>query len=304
VELDEVALRLFAAWLEGQNGSGLTDWQPVGEGLYSAGSAERDLTIAISPLFEREYGDWSRQKELLEEQLAAALENGAYVLWLPPGAALPLEEPARTELVFRLKMRAAALQTGERVDFRMPVALAIQKQEPEGAYASVIGGLSPIWSWFTEKIRGVYSIDARGLTRLPDAREEREAMVEAIAAELSTMEVGERKQLPAEDSWTLQRVTGSSGFSIVGAPFDRLPEERETRKRVRAVLSSAHESLSGEALKVLLMPGLYLYASEENVSTAIRGFDPVLYAGIDYVALIADGIVKPIIAPPRQAASR
>ena len=296
MDVDDVALRLFAAWREERGGGGISDWRRLDEGIYSASASNGQLHIAVSPLFERDFGDWLRDKESLEEQLAAALENGAYVLWLPPGAVLRLEEPARTDFVFRLKMKAAGLQTGERADFKVPVVLGLQKQEPEGAYASVIGGLSPIWSWFTEKIRGVYNVDSRALVRLPESREERETLVEAIAAELGAMEVGGRTQMTVEDSWTLQRIAGSNGFTIVGAPPERLPEERETRKRVRAVLSTAREALGGDGVNVLLMPGLYLYASEENVSTAIRGFDPGLYAGLDLIALVADGTLKPIIS--------
>lgn len=297
MDLDHVVLRLFTAWLEGRGSPVPAEWQPAGE-LYSGRLDDRSLSVLIAPLFERDYGDWSAQKAELEEQLAGALENGSYVLWLPPGAELPLEEPDRSDFVFRLKMRAAGLQAGESIELKIPVPIAVQKQDAEGSYAQVVGGLSPIWSWFTERIRGVYNVDARALTRLPEAPDEREAMVEAISAELAAMEVGERRQLTVEDAWTLQRIAGRSGFAIIGAPADRLPVERETRKRVRAVLAGARTALEGEQIKALVMPGLYLYAAEENVSTAVRGFDPASYAGIDYVVLVADGSVKSIIAPP------
>jgi hypothetical protein len=299
VDLDDVALRLFSAWLAERGQEAIKDWQQAGQGLYSAKTVDGQLMVAVSPLFERDYAEWSRRKESLEEQLAASLENGAYVLWLPPGAVLPTEEPSRSDFVFRLKMAAASLQTGERTDLKMPVALGIQKQDEEGAYASVIGGLSPIWSWFTERIRGVYNIDSRGLARLPESPEERQQLVETISEEVSGMDVGGRKQVTVEDSWTVQRITGKSGFTIVGAPPEQLPLERETRKRVRAELTAAREALPAEGEKALLMLGLYLYAAEENVSTAIRGFDPALYAGLDYITLIADGTVKPVISAAR-----
>ena len=297
MNLDEVALRLFAAWLTERGVPGTPSWEPSDD-HYRLLIGDSSLAVAISPLFEQDSGDWLKQKAMLEEQLAAALENGSYVLWLPPGAILPLEEPDRTDFIFRVKMRAAALQTGDSVDLNIPVPIAIHKQDAEGSYASTIGGLSPIWSWFTERIRGVYNIDARALTRLPESRDEREKLVETISAELATMEVGQRKQLTVDDSWTLQRITGAAGFAVIGAPPEQLPAERETRKRVRAILASAQSSLEAEPIKALLMPALYLYRSEENVSTAVRGFDPALYAGLDYVLLIADGGVKPIIAPP------
>jgi hypothetical protein len=297
LNVDEVALRLFGAWLAGRGHAGINEWEGSEGGLYRSGSYA-GFGVVVAPLFDGPHGEWASEKSSLEEQLAAALENGAYVLWLPPGAALPLEEPDRTDFVFRLKMTGARLQSGERTDLKIPVSIGVHKQDEEGSYASVIGGLSPVWSWFTERIRGVYNVDARALTRLPESREEREALVEKISGELASMEVGENKHVPVEDSWTLQRIYGRNGFAIVGCHPDVLPAEREVRKRVRGILASAKENLSEQGTTALLMPALYLYASEENVSTAIRGFDPALYGGLDYIALIADGVVKPVIAPP------
>ncbi|HET9200075.1 MAG TPA: hypothetical protein VFO84_03745 [Dehalococcoidia bacterium] len=128
MDVDDVALQLFAAWREERHSGEISDWRRLDEGIYSASASNGQLHIAVSPLFERDFGDWSRDKESLEEQLAAALENGAYVLWLPPGAVLPLEEPARTDFVFRLKMKAASLQTGERADLKVAVVLGLQNR--------------------------------------------------------------------------------------------------------------------------------------------------------------------------------
>jgi hypothetical protein len=36
---------------------------------------------------------------------------------------------------------------------------------------------------------------------------------------------------------------------------------------------------------------------EEGATTALRGYDPTLYGGIDFVCLAADGLVKPLIQP-------
>ena len=39
--------------------------------------------------------------------------------------------------------------------------------------------------------------------------------------------------------------------------------------------------------------------ANENVSIALRGFDPMIYAAIDFIVLLVDGNVKPIYISPR-----
>lgn len=297
--LDRVALTLFTSWLKERSGKDLRDVAPDAKHTFTASAGQDRYALAVSPLFDSGEGDWYEQKREVEEQLGAALENGAYVLWLPPGAHLPVEEPGRSEFVFKVKMAAARLQSGQRTDLKIPVQLAVRKQDDEGSYMSALGGMQPVWSWFTNLITGVYTLDARALTRLPESREEREAIVNDIVEKVKPMAVDDRLMIEAEDSWTLQRIPGVSGFTIIGLPPEALPAEGETRRRLRRVIADATESLAAmdADLKVLLIPGLYLYASEENASIAVRGFDPSLYAPFAYIVLIADGVVKPIIAP-------
>lgn len=301
MNLNDVSLRLFTNWLHQERERKLGDAVLVGEtggSIFTASDGGERYGIAVSPLFETGGGQWWSDKAQLEDQLAAALQNGAYVLWLPPGGHLPLEEPGRSDFVFRIKMAGARLQAGERMDFKLPVQLGVRKQDDEGSYMSAVGGLQPVWAWFTNVISGVYNLDARPLTRLPEAREEREAIVAEIVEKVKPMQKDDRLAIDLDDSWTLQRIQGDAGFVIVGVPVEELPPEGATRRRLRRLLADATTALAGLDVerRVLLIPGLYLYASEENATIAIRGFDPGVYAPFDYIALVADGTVKPIIA--------
>ncbi|MEX2236499.1 MAG: hypothetical protein WEB00_03020 [Dehalococcoidia bacterium] len=301
MDVFDVSLRLFAAWLNDREGREAGPHEQAGD-LYRVPSPAGDLAVMVEPLFETGGDEWRGKKASVEEQLGASLENGSYALWVPPGADLPLDEPGRSEFIFRVKMAAARLQAGKRVDLKVPVTLGVRKQDDEGSYVSALGGLQPVWSWFTGQVSGVYTVDARSLTRLPEDKAEREQIVAAITESIAGMKKDDRLEVAAEDSWTLQRLAGAAGFAIVAQPSAAPGPEHEVRKRVRRLLATAAEKLTGvEGQKALVLPALYLYAAEENVSTAVRGFDPALYAALDYIVLVTDGAVKPIIAPPAPA---
>ncbi|MPZ22058.1 MAG: hypothetical protein GEU28_00595 [Dehalococcoidia bacterium] len=293
----EVALRLFRAWWETQQDVPLGDIERDGD-VFTASAGDRKVAVSLKSLFEPATGQWQQAKAEAEQQLSSALENGTYVLWVPPEADLPLEEPGRSDFIFRAKMLAARLQAGERADLKMPVRLGVRKQDDGGSYVSVLGGLQAVWAWFTNEVSGVYTLDATALKRLPEAREEREQIVKSLVEELKTMESGQRLVLDAEDSWTLQRLSGSDGFNIMATPQSEPFVEREVRRRLRSFLTEAASELSatGTEVNILLILGLYLYASEENVTVGVRGFDPALYAPFDTVALVADGTLKPIVS--------
>jgi hypothetical protein len=46
--------------------------------------------------------------------------------------------------------------------------------------------------------------------------------------------------------------------------------------------------------------GATTYAEEEKLSWALRGMDPTLYSGYDILAVLADGMLKPLLEPARQ----
>jgi hypothetical protein len=69
---------------------------------------------------------------------------------------------------------------------------------------------------------------------------------------------------------------------------------RHLRKTLKAASAAVNRDADGTALVLL---GSATYAEEEKLSWALRGMDPTLYAGYDIVAVLADGIVRPIMEP-------
>ena len=72
------------------------------------------------------------------------------------------------------------------------------------------------------------------------------------------------------------------------------------RRNLRALLREAapavHQPADAHALVVL---GAATYADDEKLTWALRGMDPTLYSGSDLMAVIADGVVKPLLQPGR-----
>ena len=130
----------------------------------------------------------------LEARLSADLdgEPGGYVLWAPPGAALPEGEPGQSALRVAAARGCGGLTPGERRELRLPVTLALAKVDAEGAYVSVSGPLAAEWTTLSEGIGGAFHLDARALRRLPEERPELDLVIARVrdrAAVLAPEEV-------------------------------------------------------------------------------------------------------------------
>jgi hypothetical protein len=93
-------------------------------------------------------------------------------------------------------------------------------------------------------------------------------------------------------------------MTIVGVP----PSVTEdaglaVRRNLRRTLAEAGARLkeADAGARALVLTGYYARLEQEGATTAMRGCDPVLYRGIDFVCLVADGLVKPMIQPPAGA---
>jgi hypothetical protein len=69
------------------------------------------------------------------------------------------------------------------------------------------------------------------------------------------------------------------------------------RRNFRRILADAAPRLreTDAALRALVVVGHYPRIEQEGATTAMRGYEPALYSGVDFVCLVADGLVKPII---------
>ena len=67
----------------------------------------------------------------------------------------------------------------------------------------------------------------------------------------------------------------------------------------RTLAESAPRLREAEAdVRAVVLLAYYGRIEDEVVTTALRGFDPALYSGLDIICLVTDGIVKPLIQSP------
>lgn len=233
--------------------------------------------------------------------------EGAYLLWAPPGADIPADEPERSAFAALVRDTASALAPGQRKEVRFPVTLELRKQENEGNIINVTGGMADQWAMFTGLVSGTYRLNSAAIHRLPEKNEEQEALRAAIIERANSLSLGERVNIDAIDAWTLQRLPQDAtphGFVLFAAPPTPEPNAGSlVRRSLRILLKESHIALGGISLKdayrCLVVLGAFAYERTETISTALRGFDPTIYAGMDFILLLTDGHVKPIYVSPR-----
>ena len=73
------------------------------------------------------------------------------------------------------------------------------------------------------------------------------------------------------------------------------------RRNLRRILGEAVPLLrTGESqLTALVLLGYYPRLEDEGATIALRGFSPGLYGGVDFLVLVTDGLVTPLIQAPR-----
>lgn len=298
-ELD-IARELFLHWLNHTYERGF-DVPNGGAAPVIAISGDTRLAIEAHPLLDASGNQrWNKARAGLEERLTEEVA-AAIAVWLPLGARLPSEEPAASEFVDLVAKAVVKLGPRERSYIRVPIQLRLRKNADTGGVVSVTGGLNQHWARFTERVRGQYDLDSMALHRLPESEEHLESLIDAIVERTGQMQAGQIASIETFDAWTVQRVAGKKGATIVGVPPDVTDDiSLEVRRAVRRIVQDCAPRLRGAQsdLRALLFLGHYGRIEQETVTTALRGYDPSMYAGIDFVCLVADGIVKPLIQAP------
>lgn len=248
-------------------------------------------------------------EELVGADLLAREDHGAYVLWAPPNAELPVDEPQRSEFRLRLGRGLTGLAPGERRELRMPVRLRLAKTESEGAYMMVTGSLSSEWARLSEGVTGVYHLDARDLLRLPDEAAELEIILTSIRDRAALMQTQEVTNVEAHDYWVVSRlsVDEPEGLTIVAAPrptsmADADGGTRARRGLRRAVRRATEQRTAAEGageidFSVLVVLDVVGHLDSELATQALRGMSPAAYGSVDQIVLVADGQVREILQP-------
>lgn len=300
-ELD-VCLELFLGWLADAHGRrfAIERTEPLGPGALAAQACEGSLRLSVeahSLLEPAEDHDWTAERDRLAAEIGVGLP-GAYAIWMPPGADIPAGDDQRAVLVERARVTAAGLEPGQRSSVALPVSLYLRKREEGGALVSVSGGLNAHWARLSEKVHGTYDLDSTRLHRLPDAGEHLESLMETIWERAAGVSVGESTEIETVDAWTMHRLESGESVTIVGRPPGELRDTSlRVRRNFRSILAEAGPRLRyGEAaLRALFVLGFYGRLEEEGATTAMRGYDPGLYAALEVVCLVADGLIKPLI---------
>jgi len=307
VSLEQYLAQLFLAWFNQHHGRDFTLLPETG--LPAAGDravasqlwasdGQYRLALALDRLFESEDAAWNKRRLEVEERLTRAL-HAPHLLWVPPLAPLPGEEPGESEFVLRVQMGAAPLVAGGRGEVSLAVPLRLGKTQDEGAYVSVAGGLSRYWTAISERVRGAFNLDSTAFHRLSRRPEAREEVFARIADHSSRLSVGEGVEFEVEEAWTIQRLAEGEETFIVGCPPDFDPTDGTVLRRLmRRRVAAANEALGSlEAdVRTLALVGIWEYAEDEGASATLRGFDSAIFSNLDVIAVLADGEVHSALA--------
>ncbi len=271
------------------------------EGPLIAADGARRLAVSIAPLWEDDAA-WDERLRAAEQRLAILDLPGAYLLWVPPRATVPVDEPDASYFIQRVRHAAEQLAPGRRVEVKFPVTIKLAKLREEGGYASVTGGLSRWWTRVTENVQGTFAVDSTALHRLTSDGMAREELWPMIGRLSNGINVGQSAEFEIDEAWTLQRLPENAppGVAIVGAPPSVLPDDGIlVRRMARKRLAAANEALASldVDLRAVAFIGAYEYAEVETASGTVKAIDPSLYSRLQVVSLLVDGEAKPIFAP-------
>ena len=294
----EVALDLFLHWLTHAHERSFRVAERSETGAFATDGATR-LAVEVRSLLPVEDSAWVRRREQLEAALSEGLP-GRYALWVPSGADLPREEPALSEFIDLVRKSAVRLGPRERSYVPIPITLRLRKVSDEGGVVTASGGLNSYWARFTEHVTGTYDLESRQLHRLPESEEHLQELLDFIVEGSKEMAPGDLMEVETIDAWTVQRLEGDDGVTVIGAPPGNSEDQGlAVRRNFRRLLAETAPKLreADAQLQALVVVGYYARMEAEGASTAMRGYDPALYGGIDFVCLVADGLVKPLIQP-------
>ena len=297
---DPIALpcaRLLIDWLNARYDASFAISDATGDAIVASDGARR-VAVYVAPLWDDD-ASWDERLRTMESRLSG---DGSFVLWVPPKADVPVDEPAASEFVQRVQDAAATLEPGARTEVLFPRPVRLTKQSAEGGYASVTGALGRWWTRITENVQGTFSINASAVHRVTHDGEKREQLWAWIGALSQGVEVGHVAQFDVDEAWTLQRLPADapSGFTLIGAPPSVDPTEGIlVRRTARKRLAAANEALAplDVDLRAVALAGIYEYAELETAGAAVKALDPSLFSGAQVVAVLADGEVRPTFAP-------
>lgn len=316
-EVSQVGAALFGQWLgdefdvevEASPMDPAADTQPalVQLSLARPAGPKIEASVAVVPVYDPNADPTTLQRTAAWEERLTEVGVPPCVVWVPPLAEVP--DDAGDQRVGAIAEAVAGLGESERGEVSFPVVLRVGRDGDEGSYLNALGGMSQHWARFTNQVMGQYRLDATAVHRLPDDPEETTKLIDLIVLIANGVrEVGKSADIPAQDTWVVQRVPGLDGPLVLAASPQVQPSEgRAVRKAVRAGMRGVQEAFStlgaarpagtAEALKAVVFVGMFRSIEEENVAIALKGMDPTIFGSMDLACVVADGRVKRLYGP-------
>ena len=300
-----LCLQFLSDWLSERTGHPavlvIGDPIPETDAVLARGHvAGQPLAVVLAFIVPPTGGDepWYRAKESLERRISQQLSEGSYLVWVPQGAELPEREPHSSEVVLRVADTLTRFVPGGHGEVRFPVPVYIRKSDAEGSYVTARGGLAASWAQFTGRVFGHFQLDSSELHRLPAGEGHLTTLVEQIVERANGLELGQMGEVLTEDAWVAHRLRGGEGIAFIGEPPG---SERSSgaglRRSLRRTVQALRDPLLAQeaASRVVCFVGPYTSIEQQPVGTALLGFDPALYRGIDLICLAAEGAVRPLL---------
>lgn len=304
--------QLFLDWFNGRFGRVFTlqvgDGGPAAstevDGEAAAMDGDYSLLLLVQRLYETAVPGWDERRQALEERLSSML-RGAFALWVPPRAPLLAPEPEESDFVRRVQLAAVSLPSGARAEVHLPARLRLARSQGEGAYVSVMGGLSRYWTAISDRARGVFYLDSNAVYRVTADEERRRALFDRIGEWCGRLNVGEGAELDGEDSWTVQRLPAAldsfQRTAVLGCPPSFDPTDgTHIRRLLRKSLAAANErfrQIERNTLRAVALVSIWEYTDEEGVTATLRGMDSALFSDIDVIVVLADGGLRMALSP-------
>lgn len=277
------------------------------DGAFVASDGGHRAGVFVAPLWEPDAA-WEERLRAMEARLdqgsavpAGRQVDGAYLLWVPPRADVPVNDHDATVFAQRVLDTAASLAPGERAEVTFPAVVRMGKSREEGGYASVAGGLSRWWTRITESVQGTFTVDSTAVHRITHDGDAREQLWETIGEIAKGVGLGQAAEFEVDEAWTLQRLSiADTGFALAGAPPSVDPTEGIlVRRAARKRLQQANEALAplDVELRAVGLLGCYEYGELEGAGATVKALDPGLYSRLEAVCVLADGDVRPTFLP-------
>ena len=256
-------------------------------------------TLAVGPLLDfsalQGDGETLTRKVGFEERLHAYGARDV-VVWVPPGASIPSDAD---QAAGQVADAARELGVGQKGEVAFKVEIAIRKTGSEGSYMSVLGGLSQQWARFTNQVMGEYQLDASSIFRLPEDEQQITQMVDFLVLVANGIRNdGTTQTVKGDDTWRIQRLAGVEEPIVLCSPPSSAIDGRAVRRLMRRSLRDAEQAIGGAGgFRIAAMLTLANSLDRELVTTALRGIDPLLLAGWDYMPLLVDGQTKSLLEP-------